>query len=505
MIDERTRNEVFAIAEEFSHLESFAASSNEVGAGSHRLEGAFYGDAGYRAKQLLLRAGFSFVDLNELATVYWPGRSYSYEEMRRTYVDKEIGIPLLSTSEMMLARLDTDSNVSRVQKVSLDMLLVQPGSLLVSGSGTIGNTVVVSEDFDGKYVSHHAMRILPLIHESLGTLTAYCQSQCGQFLITRNKSGGVIDTIYEDDLRWLPVPVLPRSLRIELTRLIDQSCALRVRANRLLDEAQEQVQRSCYLPPLKSFVKAPYCESEGNAELFVTSSKARLSGAHGFGEVRLDATYHEPVALAIAKYIRNSKGGTTLGTLLQGVRNSSLRKRIYVDDPAQGVPLIGGKQLIQWRPMGVNYLSRTLTRNLESEKALKGWTIVSCGGTLGRCQFVHRNFEGWAMSQDVMRIMPDTSRVYPGFVYAFLDSPYGQAQIMQRGYGSVIPRLREFQFGSIAIRLPDDKGEAIDSTVMTAFDFRADARAAEDRAISLFEEALRRGRAYIEAEWGTEY
>jgi len=76
---------------------------------------------------------------------------------------------------------------------------------------------------------------------------------------------------------------------------------------------------------------------------------------------------------------------------------------------------------------------------------------------------------------------------------------------MQRGYGSVIPRLREFQFDSIAIRVPDDKGEAIDAIITTAFDLRAKARAAEDQAISLLEEAITRGRSYVEAEWGTEY
>ena len=109
------------------------------------------------------------------------------------------------------------------------------------------------------------------------------------------------------------------------------------------------------------------------------------------------------------------------------------------------------------------------------------------------------------MSQDVMRVIPDPTQVFPGFLYAFLASPFGQVQIMQRGYGSIIPRLREFQFHSIAVRVPDDRGEAIHDTVVRAFDLRAEARASEDRAISLLEDSVRRGRTYVEAEWGAEY
>jgi restriction endonuclease S subunit len=104
-----------------------------------------------------------------------------------------------------------------------------------------------------------------------------------------------------------------------------------------------------------------------------------------------------------------------------------------------------------------------------------------------------------------MRVIPNKKKVWPGFIYAFLASPYGQLQIQQRAYGSVIPELRDFQFNSIALRLPQDKGEAIHHKVVQAFDDRADAKAKEDAALSLFMSALANGRAYVESEWGKEY
>jgi hypothetical protein len=104
-----------------------------------------------------------------------------------------------------------------------------------------------------------------------------------------------------------------------------------------------------------------------------------------------------------------------------------------------------------------------------------------------------------------MRIVPNEAEAKPGFIYAFLASPYGQIQLAQRAYGSVIPELRDFQFHSIAIPLPPDRGQAVHRIVVRAFDCRADALALENEAIRLFEAAIEGGRDATEEKWGREY
>jgi type I restriction enzyme, S subunit len=498
MIDNTAIREAFNAALPYTSLDSFAASFQEVDVGRRRLQGDYYGSKGYRARRVMEKSGFALQSVEQLSDVVWLG------PYRRIFVDNaRYGVPFHSSSTMLLANQEPESFISRKLTPNLERLIVHAGTILISCSGTIGNTTIVTSDMNGSALTQDAIRVIP--RGSIGVLYCFFQSSAGQYLLTTSKSGGVVEHIYEADVGTLKLPVLPKALRSELDRLIDDSCEMRVNANRLLDEAQEQVQCSCYLPDLKDFAPPASFGDDTGAEMFVSSSKARLTADRGFGEIRLDATYHEPVALNIAKHILASKGGTTLGTLLLSVRRSGLRKRTYVEDASLGVPLIGGKQMGQWRPLGINYLSKVLTRNLTKEQVDQGCTLVSCGGTLGRCQYVHRNYEGVVLSEDVMRITTDEHLARSGFVYAFMASRYGQAQIMQRGYGSVIPRLRDFQFRSIAIRVPDDKGEAIHDTVVRAFDLRADARASEDRAISLFEEAIRRGRSYVEAEWGAEY
>ncbi|MCO6042671.1 restriction endonuclease subunit S [Aeoliella sp. ICT_H6.2] len=518
MSDDCRFQSAFATAEEFSSIEVFAAASTEVYSGAHRLDGEYYGDDGYRAKHSLERSGFPRGQLQDTSAVFQPGlcgpnsesqahRGTSQRSPRsrggRTYVDdKETGVLFLTTADMLQARFDSPRYISRV--LSSSVLRIQPGCILISGSGTIGNTVLATDDFSDAYVSHDAFRVTPNDHSDLGMLYCFFQSNAGQFLLTRNKSGGVVEHIYEHDLNTLVIPLLPRAFRKELTRLIDESCHLRVNANKLIDEAIADVQHQCYLPDLSHFMSGRTPDAEPLT--FIHSAKARLFPEDAqFGERRLDATYHEPAAVALAKYILSHDRGCQLGQVLTAVRNSTLRKRNYVDDPELGVALIGGKQLMQWRPQGLKYLSSSLTRNLEKETVESGWTIVSCGGTLGRCQYIHRNFEGWAMSQDVMRIIPDKDKIAPGFIYAFLSSAYGQTQIHCRGYGSVIPRLRDFQFNTIAIPVPDDRGESIHEKIVAAYEARGEAHDREDEAFRLFDSAIERGRAYTEAEWGSEY
>lgn len=480
-------------------IEAFAVPSDAVYGSGCRLEGNFYGSDGYRAARAMFRSGFELVEVGSRAQVLWFG------PFPRMYVDDPSrGIAFLSSSDMMEARLKPDKFVSSLLSRNLGSLLVHEGTILISRSGTIGNIALCTKDFDRTAVTEHAIRVTPIDRSELGLVYAFLQCPAGQFLIKRGKSGSVVESIYKTDVSSLLLPVVPRRLRDRLTDLVREMSHLRVAANALLDEAESAVQRQCGLPDLASLETKSEPGSLSNARVFTTHSGAVFREQNQFGSVRLDATYYDPLASKLRHRILTS-GGTELASVLIGVRNSRLRKRQYVDDLEVGVPMIGGKQLVQVRPSDVSYLSRLLTRGVDEETVKAGWTLVSCGGTLGRTQFVHRNFEGWAVSQHVMRLLPDTSRIWSGYLYAYMASPYGQVQLAQRAYGSVIPELRDFQFNSIAIAMPSDLGEDIDGTVVKAFDARADALALENEAIRLFETAIDEGKQATEEKWGTEY
>jgi type I restriction enzyme S subunit len=449
----------------------------------HRMEAGFYVSEGYTSVQAMEESGFETITVGDLAGVTWHGPS------ARCYVeDPSRGIPFLSSSQMMEARPTSHKFVSRKNTKALESFLVEEGTILISRSGTVGNVALVTKSCDGWAVSEHAIRARVRKHINLGVVYCFLQSALGQFLLSRSKSGSVVDTIYETDVSTLPIPRLPRALREELTRLVKQASALRVEANRLLDEAEEMVQKQLNLPDIEEFFRARPDADDSGATMFTASAEERVFGPVRSGRRRLDATAYDPAAIALRNLLLRSDGGVLLGTLLGDVKNSNLRKRIYVEEAEHGVPLLGGRQLVQLRPSDLNYLSTALTKNLRRERVL----------------LVHRNFEQSVFTQDVMRLVPsDKTRV--GFIYAFLTSPYGQLQLQQDSYGSVQKKIREFHIKNIAVALPEDSGASIHEKVISGFDARADAMEVEDQAFDLFMAAVKQGRQTIESEWGDQY
>ena len=60
---------------------------------------------------------------------------------KRYYVNKK-GIPFLSSSDMMLANPVRFSKMISKNTPGIDEMIVQPGYILISRSGTVGNTIL---------------------------------------------------------------------------------------------------------------------------------------------------------------------------------------------------------------------------------------------------------------------------------------------------------------------------------------------------------------------------
>jgi type I restriction enzyme S subunit len=128
-----------------------------------------------------------------------------------------------------------------------------------------------------------------------------------------------------------------------------------------------------------------------------------------------------------------------------------------------------------------------------------------CAGTLGATDYVGPLYEGWAVSLDVIRVIPDPAKLHSGYVHAFLNTELGQLQMTQHRYGSVIPRIHSRQVAEILVPVPQDKGALIGDMTDKAFSNRTEAYSVENVAINLFMTAVKQGRKTIESEWGDQY
>lgn len=492
---ELAQPDIAGLLKPLSGADMFARPSSSVLRGALRLEAGFYGSEGYRALLAMEKSGFEIARVGDRAGVKWFG------PFSRTYVDDPAaGVPFLSSSEMLAAKLEPRNFLSTALTPNLERLLVEEGTILVSCSGTIGNVAICTREFNGFAISQHAIRIDPREDIDRGPLYAFLLSELGQFLVTRNKSGSVIESIYAADVAGLPLPLLPKALRRELSDSIQRACELRVQANRSLDEAQAAMR------------KFGQFDSEGNSTLAVLELiYARHTDLHtsyeGRPRIRLEATFQAQIANRAASQVRSTGRWAPLRELVTDIPFTGPGSMPGVPkvDPAEGVPCVTGRDLRLARPRPSYFVT---SRNpIVQAKMIpqQGTTLMMCAGTLGATDYVKGNYEEWAVSLDVIRVVPDSAKLHPGYVYAFLSSPLGQSQVLRHKYGSVIPRIHSRQVAETLIPIPTDRGDQIGWLVDEAFDQRYEAVRFESIAVELFMAAIEQGRVSTEQRWGREY
>ncbi len=251
---------------------------------------------------------------------------------------------------------------------------------------------------------------------------------------------------------------------------------LRDEANQLLDEADRLLHERLNLPYLKSI--APREDAS-------TSTKIKASQLMG----RLEASFHNSVAITAENQLdKLSFAVTTVGNsrVTREVRAiTKFRKRVYVE---KGIPLLNSKQLFQIAPIGLKFLAKGAHLKDLPEIALEEEMVaVTCSGTIGRVQIIPKYMEGWASSQDSIRII-SAKEINAGYLYAWLSSDYGKCLIKRQTYGSVVVHIDREMLASVPIPLPEPNiGNEIGNLVPKANQLRDQAWRNEQDAITRLE------------------
>jgi type I restriction enzyme, S subunit len=174
--------------------------------------------------------------------------------------------------------------------------------------------------------------------------------------------------------------------------------------------------------------------------------------------LRLDASFYNPrLAHALETLRKSGMALSTLGEVTEKIFIPPRFKRIYVDKE-HGIPFLQGSHVVHFQPAEMKYLSRTAHKKIQRWIIKAGWVLVTCSGTVGRVMISLPEWNGWAASQHILRIIPKQD--YPaGYIYAFLSSPMGQAQLTAQIYGAVVDELTEEQARSILIPIATNERE----------------------------------------------
>jgi type I restriction enzyme S subunit len=115
---------------------------------------------------------------------------------------------------------------------------------------------------------------------------------------------------------------------------------------------------------------------------------------------------------------------------------------------------------------------------------------MTCSGTLARTCFIWRNYEDWVGTHDLIRIVY-ADNFDPGYLFAFLSSPYGYYQAIRYKHGAVIDHITPDQIAEIVVPVPETlQMKEIGDLVRKAYDLRAEAIQIEDEAQKILTEAL---------------
>jgi type I restriction enzyme S subunit len=393
------------------------------------------------------------------------------------------GLPLFSSSEMLMQQPEPAYFLSRrFQGHLTNTLAVSADTILITRTGSIGFVILVPRELNGALVDDNIIRVIAKHPTDTGFLYSFLRSPIGQDLIQRLSYGAVQNVFHGSQLAELPVPQVSESIREHVNDLIALCSSRRTEANSLNTAAIQRAVEINSLPDAHALSRREIV-GERKALVFPIEQRRIVWDDTGTTELRLDAHFHNPAARSTIEAIQKCPSERrTVGELALHVIMGGRFKRNYVESEF-GTPFLSGKNIVQTRPTDLKYLSSTQTEGLDDMLIKKGWILVTCSGTIGRTCFVWHNFEDYAASQHILRIIPNEHEVDAGYLYAFLSSAFGYEQIVRFRYGSVIDEITDEQLKKVIVPLAEPrKQKEVGDAVRLAFEKRAEALKLEDEA-----------------------
>jgi type I restriction enzyme S subunit len=392
--------------------------------------------------------------------------------------------PYMTTSELAENQNGRTTHVSLLADPRLMDWEIKHRNIVVSRSGRVGEAYWVDKKLGGALVGD-SFRVVPKKPADGPFIYVVLASSFARNFLSGSAYGSVIDHASLEQLRNFPMPEVTASVKSKITKSMGRALASRERASDLLDQVQVQLLKANNLLPMDTNPADVLTVNADVVNFMVTPTDLAQSAASA-SEFRLEAHFHNPVTrLAIARIEKSPSKKLTVGEISHDVIMGGRFKRNYVES-AYGTPFLSGKNIAQIRPTDLKYLSNSETEDLNKMLVKRGWILVTCSGTIGRTCFVWHNFENYAASQHILRVLPDNDQIDPGYLYAFLASDYGYFQTIRFRHGSVIDEITDKQLKKVIVPVPSrTQQKEIGDVVRLAYEKRAEALRLDEESQAL--------------------
>lgn len=177
-----------------------------------------------------------------------------------------------------------------------------------------------------------------------------------------------------------------------------------------------------------------------------------------------------------------------LSTLTDGIFHAGREGRLWVESEEYGVRFLSSSEIQLSDLSFLPLISKKQVASNPNFTIRRDWTLITRSGTIGRMAYARPELDGFACSEHVMRVVPNPSKTWPGYIYAYLSSKFGVPLVVCGTYGSIIQSIEPHHIADLPVpRLGHIEKEAHD-LIQLAADLR-------DRAGELLKEA---SRGYLE-------
>ena len=397
---------------------------------------------------------------------------------RNWVTDPEHGILFLTSSDILQADLSCIRMIAKSAIKSNPKLIIKKNSTLITRSGSIGRLAYARSEMDRMACTEDVLRVIP--DENVvkpGYLYAYLGSCFGIPLVISGTYGAIIQHIEPAHIADLPVPRLGE-VEDQAHELVQRAADLRADASQLLSIEIKKLEEEIGAGPVQW--KHLKSQSFACGTKLINSSRLRLDAFHhvGYADEALQ-NVHVPL-------IEFSQVGRAL--------LPPFLKRIWVEE--EGYEFLGGAELMTMEQTSGRFISSKI-RTIDKFMVKPGYVLYPCVGQrygiFGRSVLANRHLIGKAVSQAVMRLIPNDPKD-AGYVSIYLATGFGMRLCMRFSAGSSIPALGEEDAAKTPIYWPEEpQRHAISEIAEKAWESRARATELEDEARKLVENAIKEG------------
>jgi len=409
-----------------------------------RIDAKYHCSPGVLASEHMLLLKAAGAEFRSIAGVGGLGDVGATSRTKRVYAAKgEESVPYLRPYDIFDYVPQAADLLSKAGSSGLDRLVPEPGTILQTCSGRNLGPLAYADAFISRFVVSDDMLRLHIDDESdrLYTL-AFLSTTTGQALLTRNKTGNVIDHLSANDLGALEVPFIDDELTGGVVANVRHAVATREAARVRLDNLISDF--SSTLPEPVRGDQLP----DG-----WTQRASKLAG-------RLDAAFYDPLVARIRDAMR-AAGGVRVGDVAETFMPDRYKRRYVAAE--HGRCIVSGRQLLQTKPVNLQYIAAT---SLDfSAYALQEGTIAF--GARGRAEdrisqpaLITTDRSEWLASHNVMRVRPKPG-VNPGWLYLCFAAWQVQAQVKAGAFGSVVDVVDPGGLNEVLLPPPDEvRGDA---------------------------------------------